>query len=102
MSLDETPPGERIEMRRHCDGAFYIFVRVDDENGMRRYRRADKNIWMLRHPDFGWVVWDADADCLMGRPWAVAIAQQGNLPPEGDWVSRKDEKSFVYRLAFVA
>jgi hypothetical protein len=94
--------GEKIEMRRLSDGAIYTFVRAADENGMRRYRRADKNIWMLRHPDFGWVVWDADADCLMGRPWTVALSQQGDCPPEGDWVSRKDANSFVYRLVFVA
>lgn len=89
-------------MRRLSDGAIYTFVRVKDENGMRRYRRQDKNISMLRHPDFGWVVWDEETDCLMGRPWAVTLAQQGDEPPEGDWVSRKGENSFVYRLTFVA
>jgi hypothetical protein len=101
MRLDDTPKGERIEMRRLSDGAVYTFVRASDEKGCRRYRRQDKNIWMLRHPDFGWVVWDLDSDCLMGRPWAVPLAHQGDKPPEGDWVSRKDANSYVYRLAFV-
>lgn len=102
MTDENTPTGEQIEMRRLSDGVVYVFLRESDENGMRRYRRRDKNIWMLRHPDFGWVVWDKDADCLMGRPWAVPLTQQHNKPPEGDWVSRKGENSYVYRLVFVA
>lgn len=102
MTPIDAPTGERIEMHRLSDGAIYTFVRADDERGERRYRRLDKNIWMRRHPDFGWVVWDADADCLMGRPWAVAQAQQGDRPPAGDWVSRRDANSYVYRLVFVA
>ncbi len=102
MQQDDAQTGEKIEMRRLSDGAIYIFLRAPDEHGMRRYRRADKNIWMRRHPDFGWVVWDADEDCLMGRPWTAPLSQQGDTPPEGDWVSRKGANSFVYRLAFVA
>ena len=102
MTQNHTVTEERIEMRRLSDGAVYTFVQAKDENGMRRYRREDKNISMFRHPDFGWVVWDGEEDCLMGRPWTAPIAQQGERPPEGDWVSRKGANSFVYRLVFVA
>ena len=102
MADADRPSGDRIEMRRLSDGAVYVFLRASDEDGMRRYRRQDKNIWMRHHPDFGWVVWDMDADCLMGRPWAIPLAQQADKPPEGDWVSRRGENSYVYRLVFVA
>ena len=102
MAPNDTPAGERIFFNDTATTEIYTFLRVNDGQEERRYRRVDKNIWMRRHPDFGWVVWDADADCLMGRPWAVALTQQGDRPAEGDWVSRKGANSFVYRLVLVA
>jgi hypothetical protein len=93
--------GRDIEMRRASDGAVYRFHAAQaDGAGFPRYRRADKDIWILRDPDFGWIVWDGEEKALMGRPWDVAIKDQGATPPECDWVSRKGANSFVYRLAF--
>jgi hypothetical protein len=90
-----------IEMRRVSDGAVYRFHAAPPaEDGFPRWRRADKDIWILRDPDFGWIVWDGEEKTLMGRPWQVAIKDQGALAPECDWVSRKGANSFVYRLAF--
>jgi hypothetical protein len=93
---------EIIEMRRLSDGAVYRFLPQQPADGFPRYRRADKDIWILRHPDFGWIVWDADEGALMGRPWEVALKDQGATPPESVWVSRKDATAFVYRLVVVA
>jgi hypothetical protein len=94
--------GLSVEMRRLSDGAVYRFAAVgDDDDGFSRYKRADKDIWILRHPDFGWIVWDGEERAIMGRPWDVAMKDQGAAPPECDWVSRKGAQSFVYRLAFV-
>lgn len=91
-----------IEMRRLSDGAVYRFLpAVAAEDGAPRYKRADKDIWILRQSDFGWVVWDGEEKALMGRPWEIALADQGETPPEGVWVSRKGANSFVYQLAFV-
>ena len=92
--------GDRIEMRRLGDGAVYVFLRQPSEDGALRYRRADKNIWMERDPAFGWIVRDAEDDSLMARPWTVALCDQGVAPPATDWVSRKGENAFVYRLVF--
>jgi hypothetical protein len=90
-----------IEMRRLSDGAVYRFHAAPAEAGPPRYKRADKDIWILRDEKFGWIVWDAEEKALMGRPWEVAVCDQGDAPPECDWVSRKGANSFVYRLVFV-
>ncbi len=90
-----------IEMHRCSDGAVYRFLPAPaGEDGLPRFKRADKEVWILRHPDFGWIVWDGTDGSLMSRPWDIAIKDQGELPPEGDWVSRKGANSFVYRLVF--
>jgi hypothetical protein len=35
----------------------------------------------------------------MGRPWHVPPQDQSpEFPPEGDWVSKKGSKSYVYSL----
>jgi hypothetical protein len=93
--------GGTIEMRRLSDGAVYRFLPEPPVEGLPRYKRADKDIWIKRDPDFGWIVWDAADNALMGRPWDVPLADQGPLPPECDWVSRKGANSYVYRLIFV-
>jgi hypothetical protein len=91
-----------IEMRRYADGVVYRFLPAPAAaDGALRFKRADKDIWILRHPDFGWVVWDGQDETLMGRPWDIAIKDQQETPPEGDWVSRKGVNSFVYRLVFM-
>jgi hypothetical protein len=89
-----------IEMRRLSDGAVYRFLRVEAD-GAPVWRRADKDIVIIRDARFGWVVWDREAEALMGRPWDVPQAEQGEAPPQGDWVSRRGANSFVYTLVYV-
>lgn len=91
-----------IEMRRLSDGAVYRFApQAPAADGAPRYRRSDKDIWILRDNDFGWIVWDAGEQALMGRPWDVAPKDQGATPPACVWVSRKGANAFVYRLVRV-
>jgi hypothetical protein len=91
-----------IEMRRLSDGAVYRFLPAPGAgDGLPRYKRADKDIWILNDRDLGWIIWDGEEKALMGRPWDITIKHQGAAPPECDWVSRKGANSFVYRLAFV-
>lgn len=95
-------PARTIEMRRLSDGAVYRFHPAPaGDDGFPRFKRADKDIWILRDEKFGWIVWDAEEKALMGRPWEIAVPDQGALPPVCDWVSRKGDNSFVYRLALV-
>lgn len=91
-----------IEMRRLSDGAIYRFHPASaDEHGNARFKRADKDVWMTRDADLGWIVRDETDNSLMSRPWDVAPKDQGDAPPRGVWVSRKGANSFVYELVVV-
>jgi hypothetical protein len=59
-------------------------------------------LWIEHRPDWGWVAWDLESQSCTGRPWNVLLADQVDHPPEGDWVSRKGAKSYVYRLVYVS
>ncbi len=91
-----------IEMHRLSDGAVYRFLpQPPNAHGHQRYKRADKNVWIVFDADYGWIVWDEEGQALMARPWEAPLKDQGAAPPEGVWVSRKGANSFVYRLVFV-
>lgn len=91
-----------IEMRRMSDGAVYRFHPAPtDDGGVVSFKRADKDVWIRRDADFGWIVWDATDQTLMSRPWDMPLKDQGETPPAGVWVSRKGANSFVYELVVV-
>jgi hypothetical protein len=87
-----------VKFVRRVDGLTYEFARDEDAYGFPSYRRVDLDIWCRRLPDFGWVVCNA-ADEVSSRPFDEP--GQGKLPPEGAWVSRKGERSYVYDLVRV-
>lgn len=89
---------DTFELRRQSDGQVYRFER-QPEGG---YKRRDKDLWIVRRPDWGWISADPETGAITGRPWNVLPADQGDHPPEGDWVSRKGEKSYVYALVYIA
>jgi hypothetical protein len=91
----------RFELRRAIDGLVYVFDRTEDPNGRAAYKRSDGDYWIVRLPDLGWVSWDFESQSCMGRPWDVLPGQQSDEPPEGTWISRKAEKSYVYELVYV-
>ena len=91
---------DKIEMRRLSDGVVYRFVATAAGADMC-YRRVDKDVWILRDPAFGWIIWDGENSVLMGRPWDVASGDQGDLPPACEWVSKRGANSYVYQLVFV-
>ena len=92
-----------IDMRRLSDGAIYRFETAPpDDNGFPRFKRADKEVWLRRDAEFGWIVFDETDGALMSRPWDVAPKHQGAAPPQGVWVSRKGANSFVYEMTVVA
>lgn len=93
---------ERFELRRQSDDLVYTFVQHRIEGGRPAYKRQDQDIWIVYRPDWGWVAWDEVSDACTGRPWDTLPHQQGNHPPEGDWVSRKGSKSYVYTLVYVS
>lgn len=86
---------EGVRFVRHVDGLTYDFDHDGQANGFPSYKRAGFDIWCRRLPNFGWVVCNATGE-VSSRPFDDA--GQGDLPPEGVWVSRKGERSYVYDL----
>lgn len=87
-----------IRFARRVDGLVYEFADDGAAHGYPSYKRIDLNIWCRRLPDFGWVVCAASG-LVSSRPFDDA--GRGDLPPEGAWVSRKDDQSYVYDLVRV-
>jgi hypothetical protein len=95
-------PRDRFELRRLSDDLVYVFVRSRRPDGSAGYKRADGDHWIVHKPDRGWIAWDEASQSCMGRSWNVLPQQQEDFPPEGDWVSRKGSKSYVYALVYVS
>jgi hypothetical protein len=91
----------RFELRRRSDELVYTFVRGPDRFGRRAYQRQDQDLWITHRGELGWVMWDEESDAVTGRPWDVGPRDQGDEPPEGDWVSKKGAKSYVYELVYI-
>lgn len=92
---------DRFELRRQSDALVYSFTRQTRADGEVGYKRADGDYWIVERLGLGWVAWDFDSQSVMGRPWNVQPGDQGDAPPEGDWVSKKGSKSYVYTLVYV-
>ncbi|GLH80831.1 hypothetical protein SSBR45G_57400 [Bradyrhizobium sp. SSBR45G] len=92
----------RFELRRQSDDLVYSFTRMHRPDGSIGFKRADGDHWIVWKPDWGWIAWDDGSQSCMGRPWNVLPQHQGAAPPEGDWVSRKAAKSYVYTLVHLA
>jgi hypothetical protein len=93
-------PCRIFELRRQSDDLVYTFVRTVRDDNIPAYKRQDGNYWITKRPEWGWVAWDEASRSCMGRPWNVLPQDQGDQPPEGEWVSRKDSKSYVYSLVY--
>ncbi|MFK7805737.1 MAG: hypothetical protein AB8G95_29170 [Anaerolineae bacterium] len=89
-------------LNRLSDEVVYHFDRMPHPNGQTAYKRRDKDLWIVFRPYLGWVAWDDENQLVQGRPWNVAPQAQGDdHPPEGEWVSKKGVKSYVYELKFI-
>jgi hypothetical protein len=92
---------ERFELRRKSDELVYVFVIDRQRDGCAAYKREDGDYWIIRRPEWGWVAWDEATQSCTGRPWNVLLRDQGDHPPEGEWVSKKGSKSYVYNLVYI-
>jgi hypothetical protein len=84
-----------IRFVRRGDGLTYEFQRDADGS----YRRTDAELFCRRLPGFGWCVVDSNG-VVLSRPFDDPGL--GEVPPEGVWVSRKGDTSYVYELVFDA
>lgn len=92
-----------FEFRRAIDGLVYRFQRIPGESESCRYSRADGAVHVEFSDAAGWVARDPATGEITGLPWCVPVDQQTlSHPPEGVWVSRKGDQSYVYELIFVA
>ncbi len=87
----------QLELRRISDGRVYLYERSD----ALRFKRTDSDIWIVKHAQLGWIVTDDSFELVLGIPWPGLFTDSSDLPPEGEWVSKKDERSFVYELRYV-
>lgn len=85
------------EFRRRIDDVIYRFAPDGLVNGFPAWKRVDLDIRLIRHADKGWCTVDS-AGTINGRPWNVEPEEQGAAPFEGEWVSKKNDKSYVYDL----
>jgi hypothetical protein len=94
---------EFFELQRKSDDLIYAFDRRLTSNGEIAYQRRDQDLWVTYHgSDLGWVAYDHETAEVRGRPWNVLPKDQDpDHPPEGEWVSKKNEKSYVYVLQYV-
>ncbi len=94
-------PYQTFELRRlNGDEVTYIFDRMPYANGADGYKRRDQDLWIVYMDGWGWVAW-GEAYGITGRPWYVPPEQQADFPPEGEWVSKKGPKSYVYQLTYL-
>ena len=89
-----------FELQRLSDDLVYQFDRTPRPDGSFGYKRRDQDLWILFKADLGWVAYDEESGIVSGRPWNVLPPAQGDHPPEGDWVSKKGVKSYVYELKY--
>ena len=87
-----------FELRRRLDGLVYRFHRDTGPDGQPAYRREDADLWIVRSDAWGWIAVLPEDGAIAGRPWETLPHEQGDAPPEGVWVSRKGDKSYVYDL----
>ena len=95
------PSHTKFELLRLSDGLTYRFhreARADESTG---YKREDQDLWILWSAELGWVAVDETTGAVTGRPWYTPPHEQSDFPPEGEWVSKKGIKSYVYQLRYI-
>jgi len=91
-----------FELQRKLDGLIYEFDLKERSDWIRWYCRRDKDLWITYRDELGWVAYDDIDHEVQWIPWNVSVDEQSSKhPPEGIWVSRKDDKSYVYDLVYV-
>lgn len=98
--MNENTNHRHFELRRLSDDLVYQFDQKVRNDGAIGYRRQDANVWIIFDLKQGWIAHDDSDGSTTGRPWNVLLADQGDHPPEGEWISKKGNKSYVYELIF--
>ncbi len=104
MNQDSTlKPIETFELRRRSDNLVYTFRRVLGSSDPQRFVRLDREDLFIQYDAaLGWVALDPKTREVTGKPWNDALRHNPNQPPQGDWVSKKGARSYVYDLRYVS
>lgn len=103
MTHDTDADYAYFELHRLGDDLVYQFDRKPLADGTSGYQRRDRDLWIIYRGELGWVAYDEESGSVMGRHWNVLPHQQQEThPPEGEWVSKKGAKSYVYELKYLS
>ena len=88
-----------FEFRRRLSTEIIYRYELVNDSKQKLWKRTDKDLWVKFLPQIGWAGVNA-SDEVLSIPWSIPVANQGELPPEGKWVSCKGDKSYVYDVIF--
>ena len=90
-----------LEFRRRLPAdVIYKYKPVLDSDE-KVWKRIDMDLWIKFLPQFGWVCVNEHKE-IFSIPWIMPWSEQGDLPPEGKWVSCKGDKSYVYDAVYTS
>lgn len=84
-----------FEFRRRIDTVVYVFRPSEPIDGRPAWKRIDIDLWVTQVDGFGWACIDSERT-ICGIPWGLTLDKMGELPPAGEWISKKGDKSYVY------
>ncbi|KXS17422.1 hypothetical protein M427DRAFT_30546 [Gonapodya prolifera JEL478] len=105
----QSPSRKSFTFTRLIDGLTYNFTqtsqpsRHSSSSGAPRYRRNDGHVLVLKDPQKGWAAVEAATGQVTGKSWEWTLASlmhAPDYPPEGEWVSKKGHKLYVYVLKY--
>lgn len=91
---------EYFELRRQIDNLVYQFDQVLLNDGTYGYMSCNADLWITKEEKKGWIAVGPITGDIVGRPWFVLPEDQLDYTPEGDWVSKKGTKTYVYSLIY--
>ena len=83
--------------KRIGGNAVYTFHLMSKNNDIGVWKREDKELWCKLILNFGWSIVD-EFENRLGWPEKSEVTE---YPPEGIWISKKDNKSYRYELIFL-
>lgn len=97
--MDKVEKKRSFEFKRRIDTIVYRFRLCETIVGHYAWKREDADIWVTQLEGFGWICIDSDKR-ICAMPWGVAFDTVVDFPPEGEWVSKKGDKAYVYDLVY--
>lgn len=85
--------------RRRVDGLVYQFNPSPPVNGRSAWKREDLDLWVTQNSRLDWVCID-EKGFVLAIPWQFEL-KQSSLPPSGEWISKKGDRSYAYDLVFI-